>query len=130
MRNVFINFDANDEGMINLLRHQAKSSRFPIEFRDYSVKEPFEYGWKDGVRNLISLSSAVIVAIGQNTHRSRAVNWEIEEAYRQGKLVVGVLLHRDLDLYIPPAMSLADPICSWDIDEIADTLEYESDDWL
>ena len=72
-------------GMINLLRSQAKDYRFPFEFRDYSVKVPFESGWKDEVRNLISLSSAAIVAIGRNTHRSRAVNWEIREAYRQGK---------------------------------------------
>ena len=38
MRNVFISFDVDDEGMVNLLRHQAKNDRFPFEFRDYSVK--------------------------------------------------------------------------------------------
>ena len=123
LRNVFISFDADDEGMVNLLRYQAKSSRFPFEFRDYSVKEPFEYGWEEEVENLISLSSAVIVAIGRNTHRSRAVNWEIDEAHRQGKLVIGVLLHRDPYLYAPPAMNPTDPIGSWDTDEIADMLE-------
>ena len=71
--------------MVNLLRIQAKNERFPFVFRDYSVKEPFEYGWKYKVLNLISLSSAVIVAIGQNTHKSRAVDWEINEAHSQCK---------------------------------------------
>ena len=93
-RNVFISFDVDDEGMVNLLRHQAKDERFPFEFRDYSVKDPFEREWKGEVRNLISLSSAVIVAIGKHTHRSKAVNCEIDEAYRQGKIVVGMRLHR------------------------------------
>lgn len=125
MRNVFISFDVNDEGMVDLLRHQAKNDRFPFAFRDYSVKEPFAYGWKEEVANLISLSSAVIVAIGQNTYRSRAVNWEIDEAHRQGKLVIGVWLHRNRRLQIPEAMYLNDQITYWNTDEIADILETE-----
>ena len=129
MRNVFISFDVADEHMVNLFRSQAKDDRFPFEFKDYSVKEPFEYGWKEGVENLISLSSAVIVAIGRNTHRSRAVNWEIGEAHRQGKIVIGVWLHRNRRLRVPRAMYLDDPIIYWNTDEIADMLEYESDYW-
>ncbi len=122
-RNVFISFDVDDEGMVNLLRHQAKDERFPFEFRDYSVKDPFEREWKGEVRNLISLSSAVIVAIGKHTHRSKAVNWEIDEAYRQGKIVVGMRLHRYKKHKIPPAMDEDDEITNWDTDVIADILE-------
>lgn len=110
--------------MVNLLRIQAKDDRFPFEFRDYSVKDPFESGWKREVRHLISLSSAVIVAIGRNTHKSRAVDWEINEAYRQDKDVIGVWLHRNLNLRVPPAMDPDDPIISWNTDEIAYLLEY------
>lgn len=127
MRNVFISFDVADERMVNLLRSQAKDDRFPFEFRDYSVKEPFAYGWKRGVANQISLSSAAIVAIGQNTHSSRAVNWEIDEAYRQEKMVIGVWLHRDWLLQAPWAMDPDDPIINWNTDEIAEMLE--SDEW-
>ena len=123
MRNVFISFDVEDEGMINLLRHQAKDDRFPFEFRDYSVKDPFEEGWKDEVSNLISLSSVVIVAIGKHTHKRKAIDWEINEAYRQGKLVVGMRLHRDKRHKIPPAIDEDDEITNWDTDVIADILE-------
>ena len=129
MRNVFISFDVADGHMINLLRSQAKDYRFPVEFRDYSVKEPFEYGWKEGVANLISWSSAVIVAIGQNTYRSNAVNWEIDEAYRQGKMVIGVRLHRNRRHRVPRAMDPDDTIVYWNTDDIADALEDESDEW-
>ena len=116
--------------MVNLLRRQAKNDRFPFEFRDYSVKEPFEYRWKRKVKNLISLSSAVLVAIGRNTHRSRAVNWEIGEAQRQGKMVIGVWLHCDQYLSVPPAMNPIDQIIPWDTCQIADMLGYESGDLL
>ena len=109
--------------MVNLLRSQARDDRFPFEFRDYSVKEPFESRWKSEVKNLIHLSSALIVAIGKNTHMSDAVNWEIDEAHRQEKQVIGILLHRDIDLEIPPAMDVYDEVIYWNTDDIADMLE-------
>lgn len=64
-------------------------------------------------------------------HRSRAVNWEIREAHRQEKIVIGVWLHRDLDLYAPAAMDPADPIVFWNTDEITDLLddEYDEEIW-
>ena len=123
MRNVFISFDVDDESMIDLLRMQAKNNKFPFEFRDYSVKDPFEYGWKEEVRGLIHLSSAVIVAIGKNTHKSDAVNWEIGEAHRQGKKVIGIRLHRKKKHKIPYTMNEYDKITYWDTYKIAHILK-------
>ncbi len=122
MRNVFISFDAVDKHMVNLLRMQAKDERFPFWFRDYSVKEPFEYGWKSKVSDLIYMSSAVIVAIGRNTCRSKAVSWEIHEAHRQYKEVIGIRLHRYRMHRIPNAMHEFDTITYWNTAEIADIL--------
>ena len=119
MRNVFISFDVSDEHMVNLLRNQARDERFPFAFRDYSVKEPFERWWKDEVSNLIHLSSAVIVAIGRDTHRSKAVNWEIDEAHEQDKQVIGIILHRNKRHKIPPAMDEDDEITYWNTGKIA-----------
>ena len=119
MRNVFISFDVDDKHMINLLRSQARDERFPFAFRDYSVKEPFKRGWKKKVGNLIHLSSAVIVAIGTNTHRSKAVNWKIDEAHRRCKHVVGIRLHRNRRCKIPPTMNKDDKITYWNTDKIS-----------
>ena len=125
MRNVFISFDEDDEGMIDLLRIQAKNKKFPFMFRDYSVKEPFEYGWGGEVRGLKHQSSIVIVAIGKNTHKSDAVNWEIGEAHRQGKIVLGVRLHRKKKHKIPYTMNEYDKITYWDTHHIADILRKQ-----
>ncbi|MCY4490827.1 MAG: TIR domain-containing protein [Thaumarchaeota archaeon] len=121
MRNVFISFDVDDVAMVNLLRIQAKRDRFQFVFRDYSVKEPFEYRWKREVKNLIYWSSAVIVAIGKNTYKSKAVNWEISEAHRQGKQVIGIRLHRYENHMIPYAMN-NDVITYWNTYDIANIL--------
>lgn len=125
MRNVFISFDVDDKRMVNLLRWQAKDENFPFVFKDYSVKEPFESAWKSEVQYLIYRSSAVIVAIGKHTHKRNAVIWEINEAYRQDKQIIGVRLHRDKMHKIPAASYKYDEITYWDTYEIADILEYE-----
>lgn len=103
-RNVFISFDNDDANMINLLRVQAKDERFDFEFRDYSVKEPFKNNWKSRVSDKIEQTSAVIIAIGKNTHNSKAVDWEIREAHRQNRLVLGIRLHSDKNHIVPRAI--------------------------
>ena len=122
MRNAFISFDMADKHRVDLLRRQAKDSRFSLMFRDYSVKEPFAYGWRRKVENLIDLSSIVIVAIGRYTYRSRAVNWEIKEAHWQGKRVLGIMLHRNYRNKVPHAMRKYDKIINWNTCKIRHVL--------
>ena len=123
-RNVFISFDVDDEGMVNLLRSQAKDDRFQFGFRDYSVKEPFDSAWKSKVRDRIDQTSAFIVAIGENTHTSKAVDWEIREAHRQRKLVIGMRLHRDKSHIVPQSMKeYGDKVIYWDTKTLGNMLE-------
>lgn len=124
MRNVFISFDVNDKHMVDFFRRQAKNYNIPFTLRDYSVKYPFRYAWQRKVRNLIYRSSAVIVAIGQYTHTSKAVRWEINEAYRQDKQIIGMRLHRDKSHKIPSAWYKYDKITNWDTYKIANILRH------
>ena len=124
-RNVFISFDVDeDKPQVRLLASQAKDDRFPFHFRDYSVKEPFEEKWKQGVREKISQTSAVIVAVGEKTHESSAVDWEIREAHRQGKKVIGVRLHKSESHRVPKAMrEYGYKVVDWNAKQIAQELE-------
>lgn len=123
-RNVFISFHVDDEAQVNLLRAQAKSERFDIEFRDYSVKEPFDEKWKTNCRERIAQTSALICMIGEKTAQREAVIWEINEAYRQGKKVIGVRIHRDKNHPIPKPLSEHDvPVVDWNLAEISKLLE-------
>lgn len=123
-RNVFISFSTDDETQVNLLRHQAKDNQFGIEFRDYSIKEPFNEKWKTNCKIRIEQTSALICMIGENTAQREAVIWEINEAYRQGKKVIGVRKHRDKDHPIPkPLLENNAPIVNWDLAAISKLLE-------
>ena len=126
-RNVFVSYDMdNDKGMVSLLTNQAKDDRFPFVFRDYSVKEPYEEKWKSRVRDKISQTSAVIIAIGEKTHESKAIDWEIREAHRQGKKVLGVRLRSKQDHKIPTALKeYGDRVINWKAKDIAKELDKE-----
>jgi len=124
IRNVFISFHIDDESQVNLLRSQAKGENFDIEFRDYSVKEPFDEKWKTNCRERIAQTSMLICMIGPRTAEREAVNWEIEEAYRQGKQVIGVRIYRDRNDPIPkPLLEHKAPIVNWDLKEISMLLD-------
>jgi len=123
LRNVFISFKVEDESQVNLLRHQAHEG-LGVEFRDYSVKEPFDEKWKTNCRERMAQTSAVIVFVGRDTSKSEPVKWEIEEAYRQGKKVIAVRIHRDEDNPLPePLVAHKTRVINWDNSEISRFLE-------
>lgn len=121
-RNVFVSFDTNDEFVARLLAIQAKNDKFKFTFRDYSVKRPFDVKWKSRVREKLRLVSAVIVAIGAKTHTREAVDWEIKEAYEQGKTVLCVRLYRGKGHKIPPAIRPGTRVISWTAEAIRGAL--------
>jgi hypothetical protein len=124
VRNVFISFSIADEAQVNLLRSQARDPRFGLEFRDYSVKEPFDEKWKTNCSDRISQTSATIVMIGADTASREAVNWEIEQSYKQGKRVIGVRISRERNDPIPIALrDHGAPIVYWNLDDISRMLE-------
>jgi hypothetical protein len=125
-RNVFISFHNEDETQVNLLRAQAKTEGSDLIFRDYSVKEPFDEKWKTNCSERIAQTSATICMIGPDTANRDAVNWEIEESYRQGKKVVGVRIYRDQNHRIPkPLLDNQTPILDWNLKRIAEELYGE-----
>ena len=92
---VFISFHVEDEAQVDLLRSQAKDPRFPVEFTDYSVKEPFDEKWKTAVYRA---HKTKLSTRGHDRARNllrEAVLWEINKAYELGKPVIGVRIYRD-----------------------------------
>jgi len=123
-RNVFISFNADDEWAVNLLRSQAKDKRFDVYFRDYSIKEPFDAAWKSQVKDIIDKTSTMVVMIGSETASRDAVNWEIREAHKQGKRVIGMRIHKDKSHPIPEEMKKhGDEVIDWNLATLKDQLQ-------
>lgn len=119
LRNVFISFKLEDEAQVNLFRHQAREG-LGVEFRDYSVKEPFDEKWKTNCKERISQTSAVVIFVGPETAQSEPVKWEIEEAYRQNKKVIAVRIYKDRNYPLPePLIRHNTRVINWDNSEIS-----------
>jgi hypothetical protein len=64
--------------------------------------------------------------IGPETASRAAVNWELEESYRQGKKVIGVRIYRDRNYPVPrPLIDNRAPVIDWNLKTIAEMLYGE-----
>jgi len=105
--NVFISFDHSDHQQIagfKLLRHNP---HHPLDFQDHSLKEavrdrsgmpiicsptdPRSKPVRDEIIRKFDRASRLVVLIGDNTHGSDWVNWEINTFYNMKEKVSGPL---------------------------------------
>ena len=117
-RNVFLSFAMEDQRLVNAFRAQARSGHSDLEFRDYSVKEPFEREWKTNVERLIRRCSATICLIGESTWSSDAVDWEIRKSEELGKRLIAVQLGPDVRRHPTALRDLGIAVVPWDIEAI------------
>jgi len=71
------------------------------------------------LRMKISWAQTVMVLIGKETHSRPWVNWEIEQAHKQGKRIVGIYTRGGTEADIPEALeNYASAIVGWNSDRI------------
>jgi len=107
-RRVFLSFRGTDKAEVDEFRSRAKDKESDLDFIDFSLAVPFrsenaEYIQR-GIRERIKASSVTVVLIGETTHKSEWVDWEIRESVRLGKGVVAVRLRDDPSIKTPKAL--------------------------
>jgi hypothetical protein len=76
------------------------------------------------LRMKISWAGAVIVLIGKDTHTRRWVDWEIEEAHKQGKQIVGVFARGGTEADVPEGLKkYGCELRAWNGDSIIAAIE-------
>ena len=130
IKNVFVSHYHEDEGRINAMK-DLLGDKYSI--RNYSVTSDKYNNAKNEdyiktlLRPLIKEAGTFICLIGPQTHDSKWVDWEIREAERQVKQIVGVYSHGAKDSDIPPALEeFADAIVGWNTNNIERAFGGES----
>lgn len=116
-KRIFVGFAIEDEWARNLLRGQARLGDSPIQYTDYSVKEPWSESWKTQCRIRIRLCDGFIGFLSSNTEKAAGARWEIKCAVEEGIPVLGVFTN-DKQFYIPPEMA-GKKVIYWTWDGIA-----------
>jgi len=124
--NVFVSHYHEDEDNIkrmkDLLGDDYSIRNYSVTSDKYNNAHNKEY-IKSMLRPLINQASSFICLIGPNTHDSEWVNWEVEQALKQGKRIIGVYLWGAKDSDIPPALEdAADAMVGWNHDTILDAI--------
>jgi hypothetical protein len=100
VKNVFISHHSKDDQHIDRLTRLLKKKGYAIRNSAPRVKPENQERLDKGLvsdatikrllRMKITWAGTVIVLIGKNTHTRPWVNWEIEQAVKKGKNIVGV----------------------------------------
>lgn len=77
------------------------------------------------LRMKISWASTVVVLVGKDTHERHWVDWEIEQANKQGKRIVGVYVRGGTEADLPAALQkyASSRIVGWNADAVIDVIE-------
>ena len=126
LMNVFVSHYHEDEDNIkrmkDLLGDDYSIRNYSVTSEKYNNASNKEY-IQSLLRPLINQASTFICLIGPNTHDSECVNWEVEQAFKQGKRIIGVYLWGAKDSDIPPALEdAADAMVGWNHDTILDAI--------
>ena len=133
-KNVFIShYHADDEHVQNLKGLLAEKG-YILKNSSIDSTKPNRVINDEAIRRLlrlrISWAGVFICLIGQRTHTRDWVDWEIEEASKKGKRIVGIYINGSGDADVPENFKLyGDALVGWTGDKIIDAIEGKINNW-
>jgi hypothetical protein len=133
-RHLFISHHHADDAEVDKLTKLVKRAGFDIRNSSIRAKPANQQRLERGdvkdetirrlLRMKISWASTVVVLIGKDTHTRKWVNWEIEQANKKGKRIVGVYIRGGSDADKPQALEKhASAIVGWNSQNIMAAIE-------
>lgn len=134
-KNVFVSHHHKDDAQVDKLTKLLKKSGCEIRNSSIRAKPANQRRLDKGLikesvlkrllRMKISWAGSVIVLVGKKTHTRPWVNWEIEQAEKKGKNIVGVFEHGLKEkVKVPEALQkYATSQVGWDSTSILNAIE-------
>lgn len=137
-RHLFISHHHQDDAEVSKLTSLLSRNGWDVRNSSIRMKPSNQQRMEKGLipasvieralRMRVSWSQSVVVLVGKDTHTRPWVNWEIEEAHRQGKRIVGVFVRGGTEADIPPALEkyASQEIVGWNTEAIIRALDGEN----
>lgn len=134
-KNVFISHHHKDDAQVDKLTKLLRKNGYDIRNSSIRAKPANQKRLDKGLvkeatikrllRMKMSWAGTVIVLVGKKTYSRPWVNWEIEQAHKQGKNIVGVYEYGLKDkVEIPPSLEKYQrSIVGWDSEKIINAIE-------
>lgn len=126
-RKLFISYQHDDQKQAEGFRLLRYNKNVDFDFIDKQLFERIDSSNPDYIRRCIREemrdASVVAVLIGENTHASPWIQYEIEIAVEQGKGLVGIRLKDCEHAIVPPALEDAGArVVDWDPHKFQDAV--------
>ncbi len=133
-RNVFISHFNEDEENIGKLKTLLEKSGYTIKNSSIDSTKPNEASNPDYIKQLIRerirWAGCLVVLIGPKTKTRPWVDYEIEQAHKQGKRIVGVFINGASNSDVPTNFErYANALVGWNTDRIISAIEGELINW-
>ncbi|MCK8479070.1 TIR domain-containing protein [Psychroserpens algicola] len=96
-KNVFISHHNVDEKHIQNLKNLISGKGYSLKNSSIDSTKSNQANNSDYIKRLLRLriqwAGKFVVLIGKNTHTRDWVNWEIEQAHKKGKKIIGIYLN-------------------------------------
>jgi hypothetical protein len=133
-KNVFVSHYNKDEENIGRLKgllagkgYTLKNSSIDSTKRNNANSEEYI---KSLLRPKINWAGTFVCLIGSETHNRKWVNWEIQQAEKKGKRIVGVYINGAKDSDVPANFEkYGDALVSWTSDKIIGAIEGHINNW-
>ncbi|MFZ1346107.1 MAG: TIR domain-containing protein [Tabrizicola sp.] len=133
-KNVFISHHHGDDSHVDSFQNMLGRGDYHVRNSSVRMKPANERRVKEGrvsdntIKRLLRMkmrwASTVVVLIGPKTHTRPWVNWEIEQAHKLGKRIVGVYLHGGTAANVPSALDdYGQAIVKWSTKSIVEAIE-------
>lgn len=128
-KNVFISHHSKDEEHINKLKELLSPKGYNI--KNSSIESSKDDGARKSenvikrlLRMRIHWAGTFVCLIGTQTHTREWVDWEIDQANKKGKRIVGVFTHGASNSDVPENLEkYRDALVGWNSDKIIDAIE-------
>jgi hypothetical protein len=96
-KNVFISHYGKDDEHVQKLKNLLGNKGYQLRNSSIDSTKPNQASNPDYIKQLLrsrlKWSSTCVVLIGPNTHKRDWVNWEIEQAFKLEKQIIGIFIH-------------------------------------
>ena len=133
-KNVFISHFSKDEENIERLKTLLSNRGYQIKNSSIDKSKPNFANNPEYVKRLLRMriqwAGTFICLIGPQTHTREWVDWEIDQAHKKGKRIVGVYINGAAESNVPTNFqNYGDALVSWTSDKIIDAIQGKINNW-
>lgn len=133
-RNVFLSHYHKDEANIQKLKDLLAPKGYIIKNSSVESSKPNKLKNTAAIKRLLRMrihwAGTFICLIGPETHTRKWVDWEIEQANKKGKRIVGLYIRGANKSDVPMSFEkYGDSLIGWNTDKIIGAIEGKINNW-